>query len=185
MSSVKNIIFDVLYYSITFVLEFFFCAVLALLFYWILGFVFKKFKLNQDFFIYKYRKIIAVLLLLVLMSGHWYFTQYPLPSFYEKHYEIVTEQALPASAKIISKKYKAPSFGGVDYQVKMHVELSPDDYNKLLVQMKKADKMYLVEPSKNFKDSISFMFEKMSKYEIEYVTFYKDLKTVKISFFGL
>lgn len=59
---------------------------------------------------------------------------YPTDSFYYDEFEYVTNREIPKSAKI---KFKASSYPGMqgDYFSKSIIELSPQDYSKLLFEL--------------------------------------------------
>lgn len=64
-----------------------------------------------------------------------YTAVYPTDSFYYDEFEYVTNRKIPKSAKIRFKDSSYPDIHG-DYFSKSIFELSPQDYNKLLLELK-------------------------------------------------
>ncbi|HLX12652.1 MAG TPA: hypothetical protein VKS81_07560 [Bacteroidota bacterium] len=78
---------------------------------------------------------IGIILLIGISCGYEAYTAlYPTDSYYENEFRDITRVPYPASGKIIFKDATLPDLHG-DHSACALIEVSPDDYNRLLKQI--------------------------------------------------
>lgn len=162
--------------------------ILSLVFGIITAILFRIFKyfsnrFNWTFIDFTNKNIFPYLLIIssIFSLSQAYTAVYPNDSFYYDEFEYVTNRAIPKSAKI---KFKNSSYPGIqgDYFSKSIIELSPQDYIKLLLELKNDKSLRLEKGICDQQECI--MFERKIAGESDrflIIKFLKDKKTVVVN----
>ena len=163
-----------------FFIIFFLCFLVSLLIFKILKYVRNKFDLNYKYLSKRLLKFYLLIFSILFSIYHSYTAVYPTDDFYFKEFEYVTNQKIPKSAKILSKESSYPDFHG-DYYSKSKIELSEQDFNELIENLKTDKDMTQV---KSFEKNEISIFERKIKGKSDrflFIHFLNDNKTILIN----
>lgn len=154
-------------------------GIAGVIFYYLANFFIRKLKLTSR---YLNKKNLALIISAAVFLSAFYFSYtavYPTDDFYYEEFEYVTLEKIPPSAKIISKDSSYPDLHG-DYFSKSTIQLSRDDFQKLLNKLN-SEKKLNKQPVQT-KNEIA-IFQRNIEGESDrflFITFLADRKTIEV-----